>query len=312
MSYINQSTTNSLGFGVGLRSCHFRWLEQNLTPDQSGVDFFEAITENFLDHQGYARHILFKLREHYPIVLHGVSLSIGSTDSLNLKYLNKLKLLANELEPEWISDHLCWTGMLGINSHDLLPMPLTSESLRHVCQRVEQVQEIIERPLVLENPSSYLEFQQNDYTEWDFISELVKQTGCQLLVDVNNIYVSSFNLGFDPKSYLLGLPLDAVIQCHLAGPSHLGSHMIDTHDQPVPTPVLALYKDFINACQRPISTLLEWDANIPEFPQLVEELNVAKACLKGPIPHREFDNKMTDSYSTAIASHLDRTLEVER
>lgn len=303
---LNATTQASLGYGVGLRSCHFAWLEQHLLPEQSGVDFFEAITENILDHQGYARQLLFKLREHYPVVLHGVSLSIGSTDPLNLNYLNKVKALSQDLQPEWVSDHLCWTGMMGVNTHDLLPMPLTHESLAHVVQRVHQVQDILERPLVLENPSSYLAFSNNDYSEWDFLSTLVEQTGCQLLLDLNNIYVSGFNLGFDPYEYLAGIPLQAVVQCHLAGPSDCGTHMIDTHDQPVPTPVWQLYESFIKARGSHVATLLEWDANIPSFPELVQELNLAKETLQGRIPQRAFAQE-NEALSTSMASHLERT-----
>ncbi len=281
---MNFEQKDSLGFGVGLRSCHFHWLEQNLLPEQSGVDWFEAITENILDNHGYARSMLFKLRQHYPIVLHGVSLSIGSTDPLNTEYLNKLKVLAEELQPEWISDHLCWTGIMNINSHDLLPMPLTHESLEHVCSRIHKVQELLQRPLVLENPSSYLAFASNDYHEWEFLSEMVKRTDCQLLVDVNNIYVSGFNLGFDPKTYLSGIPIEAVKQVHLAGPTHMGTHLIDTHDQPVPEAVWEIYSDLLKRKQSPIATLLEWDADIPEFPELVSELNKAKQVLQGKVP----------------------------
>ncbi|MDH2432690.1 DUF692 domain-containing protein [Pokkaliibacter sp. MBI-7] len=301
---------SSLGFGVGLRSCHFPWLERHLLPQQSGVDWFEAITENYLDHHGYARHMLFHLREHYPIVLHGVSLSIGASDPLDLSYLHKLRQLAGELQPAWISDHLCWTGMLGLNSHDLLPLPLTRESLDHVCARVEQVQDWLARPLVLENPSTYVSFRHNDYTEWAFLAELVQRTGCQLLVDVNNIYVSSVNLGFDPHTYLAALPLQAVVQCHLAGPTDMGTHLIDTHDQPVPTAVWQLYQQLVQACGRPLSTLLEWDAQIPDFPDLVAELNLAREVLQGTVPQRGLTSASV-SLSTPVAAGLGRSLQRE-
>ncbi|PXF31150.1 hypothetical protein WH50_11545 [Pokkaliibacter plantistimulans] len=299
----------SPGFGVGLRSCHFPWLERHLLPQQSGVDWFEAITENYLDHYGYARRMLFRLREHYPIVLHGVSLSIGASEPLDAAYLHKLRQLASELQPAWISDHLCWTGMLGINSHDLLPLPLTRESLDHVCARVQQVQDYLSRPLVLENPSTYFCFQQNEYHEWEFLAELVRRSGCQLLVDVNNIYVSSVNLGFDPQQYLAGLPLQAVAQCHLAGPSDMGTHLIDTHDQPVPTAVWRLYQQLISACERPVATLLEWDARIPDFPELVAELNLAREVLQGHIPQREMA-VAASSLSTPVAASVGRELHI--
>jgi len=283
MSHIDL-TKASLGYGVGLRACHFSWLAEHSLPEQTGVDWFEAITENILDHQGYARHLLFRLREHYPIVLHGVSMSIGSTDPLNISYLNKLKQLEQEFAPALVSDHLCWTGLQSINSHDLLPIPLTNESLKHVTLRIEQVQEILQRPLVLENPSTYMSFKQNEYQEWEFLSQLVATTGCQLLVDVNNIYVSSVNHGFDSFEYINGLPLDAVVQCHLAGATDMGTYLIDTHDKPVHTKVWELYAALIKACNRPVSTLLEWDADIPGFPALVAELNLAKQAIKGHIP----------------------------
>lgn len=278
---------SSLGYGVGLRSCHFPWLEQNLYPEQTGIDWFEVITENIMDNYGYARQFLLKIREYYPIALHGVSLSIGSTDPLNQDYLNKLKKLDQELKPDIISDHLCWTGVHGINSHDLLPVPLTQESLNHICNRLEQVQDYLARPILLENPSSYLSFTENEYHEADFLKELVKRTGCKLLIDLNNIYVSSINIGFDPYEYLIKLPIKDIHQCHLAGPTHMGTHLIDTHDQPVPDEVWKLYQYLIRISEGHISTLLEWDANIPDFPDLVAELNLAKKVLAGQLPKRD-------------------------
>ncbi|GLX79207.1 UPF0276 protein [Thalassotalea insulae] len=309
MSQIDLTKT-SLGYGVGLRACHFTWLAQNILPEQTGVDWFEAITENILDHQGYARRLLFRLREHYPIVLHGVSMSIGSTDPINISYLTKLKKLEQELAPALVSDHLCWTGLQSVNSHDLLPMPLTNESLVHVTARIHQVQELLQRPLVLENPSTYMSFKQNEYQEWEFLSQLVASTGCQLLVDVNNIYVSSINHGFDAFEYLNGLPLSAVVQCHLAGATDMGEYLIDTHDKPVHSNVWQLYAALINACNRPISTLLEWDADIPAFPELVAELNLAKQVLKGSIPHRDPIVTATDALpiSTPLAQQLTVTV----
>ncbi|MFP8965943.1 DUF692 domain-containing protein [Pokkaliibacter sp. CJK22405] len=296
----------SLGLGAGLRSCHLPYLEKHLSPELAGVDWFEAITENVLDHQGYARDFLFRLREHFPVVLHGVSLSIGSTDPLNRDYLKKLRALADSLSPAWISDHLCWTGIQGLNSHDLLPMPLTHESLTHTLERIDQVQEMLGRPLVLENPSSYLAFSRNDYPEWEFLAELVKRSGCLLLVDVNNIHVSSVNLGFDRLEYLHALPAEAIVQCHIAGPTDMGSHLIDTHDQPVPTPVWELYQALLAHCDRPVSTLLEWDANIPDFPDLVEELYLARDVMAGRIPKRRTATASEGSQlSTPIAAGIE-------
>ncbi|MCE0557897.1 DUF692 domain-containing protein [Motilimonas sp. E26] len=300
-----------LGYGVGLRTCHFPWLEQHLLPRDSGVDWFEAITENFLDHKGYARHFLFKLREHYPIALHGVSMSIGATDPLNTAYLKSLRQLCGDLQPALVSDHLCWTGVNGVNSHDLLPVPLTEESLKHVSERVNKVQDCLGRKLVLENPSTYMCFAGNDYAEWDFLNQLVSCTGCELLIDVNNIYVSSVNQGFNPQTYLDGLPLDSIVQCHLAGHTDCATHIIDTHDKPVHHKVWALYRDLIDRCGRNVSTLLEWDADIPDFPELVAELNLAKGVIRGDMPERADSLRPganTDSVqlSTPLSAHLEK------
>ncbi|WP_344795842.1 DUF692 domain-containing protein [Litoribacillus peritrichatus] len=270
----------NLGFGVGLRSQHFPYLMNN---DDPMVDWFEIISENFIDNYGYGRHVLAQLRAKRPIVMHGVSMNIGSTDPLNSEYLRKLKELAEFIKPEWISDHLCWTGFAGINSHDLLPLPLTDESLNHVISRVNQVQDILERPLVLENPSTYLEYEYSHLSEPEFFNELVANTQCGILLDVNNVYVSAFNHGFSAEQYINDLPHDHIIQMHLAGPTHCGDCLIDTHDQPVPSPVWRLYQQAQMLTQG-VSTLLEWDANIPPYPELVAELNKAKATLAGNVP----------------------------
>jgi uncharacterized protein (UPF0276 family) len=215
--------------------------------------------------------------------MHGVSLSIGSTDPLDWDYLKKLKALAEFVQPAWISDHLCWTGVQGVNTHDLLPLPLNEESLRHVTERVRQVQDFLERPLVLENPSSYLEFKDSTIAEWTFLSELASETGCGLLLDVNNVYVSGYNHGFDAEHYIRSMPRDAVVQIHLAGPTNCGRFLVDTHDQPVPARVWELYT-LAQELTGGVSTLLEWDANIPDFPELVAELHKADAALRGENP----------------------------
>src|SRR5690349_381302 len=266
----------NLGLGVGLRNQHFSYL---MTHDPE-VDWFEIISENFIDNYGYARSVLKHIASLRPVVMHGVSLSIGSTDPLDWDYLKKLKELAEFVRPVWVSDHLCWTGVAGINTHDLLPLPLTDESLQHVAERVRQVQEFLERPLVLENPSSYLEFKESTISEWTFLSELANRTGCGLLLDVNNVFVSGYNHGFDAEHYIRSLPHDAVVQIHLAGPTHCGRYLVDTHDQPVPARVWELYK-LAQELTGGVSTLLEWDANIPEFPELVAELRKADAALRG-------------------------------
>jgi uncharacterized protein (UPF0276 family) len=262
------------GDGVGLREAHYPYLMR--TPPASwGVDWFEIISENHLDNHGYASRVLDHVAAHRPVAMHGVSLSIGSIDPLDLAYLDKLKDLAERLSPLWISDHLCWTGIGGINSHDLLPMPLTEESLGHVAERVMAVQDRLGRPLVLENPSTYLEFQASSMPEWEFLARLAERTSCGLLLDVNNVHVSAFNHGFDPLAYIDALPADHVVQIHLAGPSDHGTHLIDTHDSPVPDAVWPLYARAWERCG-PLATMIEWDADIPPFETLVAELEKAK------------------------------------
>lgn len=277
-----------LGYGVGLRAQHFGYLMQHAAQ----VDWFEIISENFMDSGGRPRYVLDQLAERYPIVMHGVSLSIGSTDPLNHRYLQSLKRLASEVRAVWVSDHLCWTGVAGQNSHDLLPLPLTDETLQHVVSRIRTVQEVLERPLVLENPSSYVTFTASTWTEWDFLSAMTAETGCGLLLDVNNVYVSSVNHEFDAEEYLQAVPADRVVQFHLAGHTHCGTHLIDTHDGPVIDPVWQLYRKAVTHTEG-AATLLEWDARIPEFPVL--EAEIAKARQEFP-PSRQgnFDADFSD------------------
>lgn len=269
----------NLGLGVGLRNQHFSYLMRH----DPQVDWFEIISENFIDNFGFARHLLERMMAIRPIVMHGVSLSVGSTDPLDWIYLKSLRTLAEFVQPKWISDHLCWTGVAHVNTHDLLPLPLTEESLLHVVDRVRQIQDFLQRPLILENPSTYLEFKESTLTEWDFLSELVKETGCGLLLDVNNVYVSSHNHGFDAEHYIRSLPHSKIVQIHVAGPTDCGRYLVDTHDQPVPAAVWHLYK-MAQELTGGVSTLLEWDANIPDFSDLVIELKKAEAALQGMIP----------------------------
>jgi len=295
------SKLGNLGFGVGLRSQHYPYIMSHLDQGASlGVDWFEIISENYIDNHGYGRYVLDKLKEQYPLVMHGVSMNIGSSDPLNFEYLSKLKTLGEFVKPQLISDHLCWTGLAGLNSHDLLPMPLTDESLQHVIRRIDQVQDFLERPLVLENPSTYLEFQHSTLTESEFFCELVKATGCGMLLDVNNVFVSSFNHGFNAEQFIHELPHEHIVQIHLAGPSDCGDCLIDTHDQPVPEKVWQLYQ-LAQSLTGGASTLLEWDANIPSFPELVEELNKAKLVLTGHIPQQDTVSK-TNAISTPIVN----------
>lgn len=260
-----------LGLGLGLRHVHV----DQVLRERPAVDWFEVISENFMFSQGRPRQVLRQVAAHYPVVLHGVSLSIGSTDPLDRDYLRALKALADDVQPQWVSDHLCWTGMAGLNTHDLLPLPLTDEALTHVAARVHTVQELLGRPLVLENPSTYLAFAHSNWPEPQFLAELVRRTGCKLLLDVNNCYVSCFNHGLDPLQYLQDLPHEAIVQLHLAGHQHCGTHIIDTHDRPV---AAAVWQLFSHAWQLSggAATLLEWDGNIPALEVCMAELHKAR------------------------------------
>ena len=216
--------------------------------------------------------MLDKVAARYPLVMHGVSMSIASTAPFDEDYLDGLKSLAKRVEPKWVSDHLCWTGVHGLNLHDLLPFPYTAEALDHVCARIHYVQERLGRPLCLENVSTYVEFNFSEMTEWEFIAEMTRRTGCWLLLDVNNVYVSSFNHGYDAKTFLDGIPADRVIQFHLAGHSEMGTHIIDTHDHPVTPEVFDLYALALKRFG-PVSTMIERDDNIPPLAELIDELN---------------------------------------
>jgi uncharacterized protein (UPF0276 family) len=250
----------NLGLGLGLRSEHF----DHILNESPEVDWFEVISENFMDSFGRPRQILKQIAEKYPLVMHGVSMSIGSTDSLNFDYLKSLKTLADEVQPAWISDHLCWTGVLTTNSHDLLPLPLNDESLKHVCDRINQIQDYLERPLVIENPSTYASFKNSNIPEWEFLKLMTEETGCGLLLDVNNVYVSSFNNDFNPVEYINKLPHDKIVQMHLAGHQNMGNYIIDTHDREVTDQVWKLFQMTYQLANE-ASILLEWDGNIPEF-----------------------------------------------
>ncbi|GJM07147.1 MAG: UPF0276 protein [marine bacterium B5-7] len=260
-----------LGFGLGLRTPHYDYVLENQPP----VDWFEVLTENYLVPGGKPLWVLDQIRAHYPIVMHGVSLSIGSMDPLNTDYLKQLKALTQRVEPAWISDHLCWTGVQGKNAHDLMPLPYTEEALQHVVDRVKQVQDYLGRQILLENVSSYVTYAQSAVPEWEFFINVTKQADCLMLLDINNIYVSAFNHGFDAETYLNAVPVDRVQQFHLAGHTNLETHLIDTHDHPVCDPVWDLYR---KAVQRfgDVSTMIERDDDIPEFDVLMAELTMAK------------------------------------
>jgi len=252
--------TQHLGYGIGLRSTHFERVLRDAPP----IDFFEILSDNFLDSHGWPRFVLDRVAERYPIVMHGVSLSIGGSDVLDVDYLRRLKSLGDAVGARWISDHLCWTGFGGATTHDLLPLPLNDESLRHVAERVRIAQDVLERPLVLENPSSYLRFDSDTISECDFLRMLTEETNCQLLLDVNNVYVSSVNHRFDPFAYIDAIPSSSVVQYHLAGHTNHGTHIIDTHDGPVVDAVWELYRYAVRVVGER-STLIEWDAKIPSL-----------------------------------------------
>ncbi len=260
-----------LGLGVGLRTVHFG----HILEKHPKVDWFEVISENFMDSRGRPRYVLEQVAERYPVVMHGVSLSIGSTDPLDFEYLGKLKALAKDIKPLWISDHVCWTGVAGRNTHDLLPIPLTERSLKHVVERIRTVQDFLERPFVLENPSTYVGFTGSTLSEWEFITRMAEAADCGLLLDVNNVYVSSVNHDFDPEEFIRNVPHERVVQFHLAGHTDRQTHLIDTHDSQVVDPVWKLYR-LAHQLTGGVSTLLEWDANIPPFPVLHAEVLKAK------------------------------------
>jgi hypothetical protein len=266
------------GFGLGMRAPHYPAYLSGEAP----VDFVEVISENFMGDGGRPLYTLDQIREIYPVAMHGVSMSIGSADGLNPEYLTKLKKLAQRVQPLWVSDHLCWTGIDGFNSHDLLPLPYTEEALSIAAENIDQAQDSLERPMLIENPSSYLTFADDAMTEWEFLSELTSRTGCYLLLDINNIYVSGTNHGFDPKVYLDGIPADRVRQIHLAGHSNgRDGLLIDTHDQPVPDPVWSLYAQVI-ARFGDVAVMIERDDDIPPLEDLLAELELARTLARAP------------------------------
>ena len=275
-----------LGFGLGLRTEHYNAIKDT----KPNVDWLEALSENNMIHGGLPLHFLDRIRADYPVVMHGVSLSIGSTAPFDQAYLKDLKKLADRIQPAWISDHLCWTGIHGQNIHDLLPLPYTEETAKHVAERVKVVQDYLGRQILLENVSSYASYVDSSMSEWEFISRICEQADCLLLLDVNNIYVSSYNHNFDAKAFIDGVPQHRVQQIHLAGHQNNGDYIIDTHDAPVIDPVWDLYEYTISQLGE-VSTMIERDDNMPELEVLVEELEIArkisqKACLCEPISMR--------------------------
>ena len=264
-----------LGFGLGLRHQHYDEILNGHPP----IDWFEVISENYMLPGGQPLRTLDRICERYPVVMHGVSMSIASTTPPNFDYLQALKDLAKRVEPKWVSDHLCWTGVHGKNLHDLLPIPYTEEALDHVVSRVQLVQDFLGRAIALENVSTYVQFSNSEMTEWEFLSELSRRSGCWLLFDVNNVYVSAFNHGYDALDFLNGIPVDRVIQFHLAGHSDMVNYVVDTHDHPVRDEVWDLYAAALRRFG-PVSTMIERDDDIPPLADMLTELRHARSIAK--------------------------------
>lgn len=268
-----------LGFGLGLRTEHYQYVLDN-KPD---VDWFEIISENYMVPGGKPLDNLDRIRADYPMVMHGVSLSIGSTDPLNQDYLKDLKQLVERVEPHWLSDHLCWTSVDGTNSHDLLPLPYNESTIDHVAGRIRQVQDYLGRQILMENLSSYVTYKESEMTEWEFFNEIARRADCLVLLDINNIFVSAHNHHFEPIDYIKGMDGDRVMQFHLAGHSYNGDMIIDTHDHDVCDPVWALYEKALQHYGA-VSTMIERDDNIPEFAELRRELGIAEKIATETLP----------------------------
>jgi uncharacterized protein (UPF0276 family) len=272
----NRFNIPNLGVGVGLRTVHYA----RILETRPAVDWFEVLSENYMQTQGRPLHYLDAVSAHYPVVMHGVSLSIGSTDPLDKRYLTALRDLRERSGARWVSDHLCWTGVAGKNIHDLLPMPYTEDALRHVADRVRHVQDVLGGPLALENPSTYVEFASASMPEWEFLARLADEADCAILLDVNNVFVSSYNHGFDPQQYLRGLAFDRVVQLHVAGHTDHGTHIVDSHIGPVVDDVWRLLGQAYRLAGG-VSVLLEWDAEIPSFEEVHAEALRAHAFIGG-------------------------------
>ncbi len=259
-----------LGFGLGLRTNHY----ETIINEKPSVDWFEIITENYLVPGGQPLYYLDKIREHYPMVMHGVSMSIGSCDPIDWDYLKQVKHLAERIQPHWISDHLCWTGVQSKNMHDLLPLPYTEAVIDHVVNRIQQVQDFLGRQILIENVSSYVSYQDSSMPEWEFVREIIQRADCLLLLDVNNIYVSSINHEFNPIDYIAAIPSNRIYQIHLAGHANMGDYIIDTHDHDIVDQVWDLYSETLRR-HGLISTMIERDDNIPPLSELLTELSHA-------------------------------------
>jgi len=286
-----------LGVGVGLRTTHYA----HLLSQRPAVDWFEILSENYLYTEGRPLYVLDQIAERYPVAMHGVSLSIGGTDPLDFDYLRRLKALQERVRARWVSDHLCWTGVAGRNTHDLLPMPYNDEALRHVAARVREVQDFLGQRILLENPSTYAEFATSSMSEAQFLANLAEEADCGILLDVNNVYVSAFNHGFDAGAYLAALPYQRVGQVHVSGHTHHGTHLVDTHVGPVIDPVWALWRA-VHQRMQAVSVLLEWDTAIPDFEAVHSEALRA----------REFMSSVAGSSTSALVQTSGEALVSER
>ena len=273
-------------FGIGLRPKHYDEVVETLPA----VDWFEIISENFMVPGGRPLRVLDAVRSRYPLAMHGVSLSIGSTDPLNLDYLRRLKALAQRCEPMWISDHLCWTSIGGHNSHDLLPLPYTEEAIAHIGDRVGRVQEILGQRILLENVSTYLEFEHSQIPEWEFVNAVAERADCEILLDINNIFVSAYNHGFSACEYVRSIAPARVRQFHLAGHTDRGTFLHDTHDHPVPDGVWSLYAEAVLRFGN-VAALIEWDDHIPPLPELVAAAARARQVAGAPHEHASSDSR---------------------
>lgn len=272
---MNRFQLPDLGIGIGLRTTHYA----EILEGQASVAWFEVLSENYMQTRGRPLAILDQIAERHAVAMHGVSMSIGSTDPLDHDYLRELKALRDRIGAKWVSDHLCWTGSHGRNTHDLLPMPFHEEALRHVVRRVREVQDVLEAPLVLENVSSYASFSGSTMTEWEFLAALLEEADCGMLLDVNNVHVSATNHGFDPLTFLRAIPMDRVVQIHVAGHFDAGTHLVDTHTGPVPDPVWRLLGEaWALGVRAPV--LLEWDADIPPLAEVEADALRAESFLQ--------------------------------
>ncbi|RVU84321.1 DUF692 domain-containing protein [Leucothrix sargassi] len=263
------------GCGIGLRFSHIEQILKDLPP----VPWLEVLSDNYLVEGSVQQDYLFEVAEHYPVTMHGVGLSLGSVDPLNQDYLHRLKTLADKVKPAWISDHLCWSAVHGMHTHDLMPLPYNQSTINHVSERIKQVQDFLGHELIIENVSSYLQYTMSEMPEWEFFSEVAESADCGMLLDINNIYVSGHNHDFDPETYLNAVPASRVRQMHLAGFEDRGTHLLDTHGHPVPEVVWELYDKALQKFGA-VPTLIEWDNNIPSLEVLLAEAEKASNMLK--------------------------------